>query len=115
MSRPIPPKPAFIVKGNEGHMPRLGMWKYDAFHVNESTFVSATVEYRIDVTDRRPESISAVVWDAEFILHETWGPDGQLIDVSDVIRFICHTAVLEWFWAHDVHKVTKLELEALKQ
>ena len=115
MSRPIPREPEIIVKGNDGYMSQSGVWQYDAFYVNDSTFVFATVEYRIDLRDEKPESISAVVWDAECVLHEAWGPDGKLIDVSAALQFICRTAVLDWFWSYDAFKVTKLELEALNR
>lgn len=122
MKRPIPPEPEITVKGNEGHMPQRGMWRYEAFYVSPTTFVSATVEYRIRVTDRRPDSLHVTVYDARATLTEIWGPDGELLPECsndhpmhphqwDVVKI----SVLDWFWAYDVHKVTKLELEALKQ
>lgn len=122
MSRPIPPEPEIIVKGNDGHMPQRGVWRYDAFYVSPAMFASATVEYRIRVMDRRPDSLSVVVYDANATLLEIWGTDGELLPEysnDDPLHThqwdIVKIAVLDWFWAYDVNKVTKLELEALNR
>ena len=119
--RPVPPKPAIVVTGNEGHMPKRGVWRYDAFYVSETTFVSAEVDYEVIITDKRPESIQAVLHDANVRLIEVWGPDGELLfDCSKensslkyqtMVAFICRKAVLDWFWAYHVQKITKMELE----
>ena len=111
MKRVIPPKPEFIVKGNDGHMPRRGVWQYDAFYVNDSTFVFATVTYRVNLRDCRPDSLTIVVCDAECLLQEVWGPDGELIDATAELRLICRENILDWFWEYDANKIMKLELK----